>query len=67
MKRPTPAAALVALAVAEVDPAGMPAGHLLHLILQDCSSRHSKFRQRWSEVRPKKPVNAVLHNKISLC
>ncbi|MGX5850657.1 cytochrome c [Mesorhizobium sp. PL10] len=30
----------------EVDPAKLPAEHLLHLILQDCSSCHSKFRQR---------------------
>ncbi|MDX8517351.1 cytochrome c [Mesorhizobium dulcispinae] len=31
---------------AQADPAGMPAEHLLHLILQDCSSCHSKFRQK---------------------
>ncbi|MDX8501880.1 cytochrome c [Mesorhizobium sp. VK4C] len=31
---------------AQADPAKMPAEHLLHLILQDCSSCHSKFRQR---------------------
>ncbi|WP_245460025.1 cytochrome c [Mesorhizobium sp. M1B.F.Ca.ET.045.04.1.1] len=31
---------------AQADPAGMPAEHLLHLMLQDCSSCHSKFRQR---------------------
>ncbi|RWA69948.1 MAG: cytochrome c [Mesorhizobium sp.] len=31
---------------AEANPATMPAEHLLHLILQDCSSCHSKFRQR---------------------
>ncbi|RWB19141.1 MAG: cytochrome c [Mesorhizobium sp.] len=31
---------------ARADPAGMPAEHLLHLMLQDCSSCHSKFRQR---------------------
>ncbi|RWD65533.1 MAG: cytochrome c [Mesorhizobium sp.] len=36
-KRPNAAAA---------DPARMPAEHLLHLILQDCASCHSKFRQR---------------------
>lgn len=36
-KRPGPA---------EADPASIPAEHLLHLILQDCSSCHSKFRQR---------------------
>ena len=30
----------------EADPAKLPAEHLLHLILQDCSSCHSKFRQR---------------------
>ncbi|TGP21805.1 MULTISPECIES: cytochrome c [unclassified Mesorhizobium] len=34
-KRPNAAAA---------DPARMPAEHLLHLILQDCASCHSKFR-----------------------
>lgn len=28
------------------DPATLPAEHLLHLILQDCSSCHSKFRQK---------------------
>ncbi|TKB15278.1 MAG: cytochrome c [Mesorhizobium sp.] len=32
--------------VAQADPAGMPAEHILHLILQDCSSCHSKFRQK---------------------
>jgi cytochrome c556 len=32
--------------VAQADPASMPAEHLLHLILQDCSSCHAKFRQR---------------------
>jgi cytochrome c556 len=32
--------------VAEPDPAKLPAEHLLHLILQDCSSCHSKFRQK---------------------
>jgi cytochrome c556 len=31
---------------AEADPAKLPAEHILHLILQDCSSCHSKFRQR---------------------
>lgn len=31
---------------AEADPARLPAEHLLHLILQDCSGCHSKFRQR---------------------
>ncbi|KUM23346.1 cytochrome C [Mesorhizobium loti] len=31
---------------AQADPAGMPAEHLLHLMLQDCSSCHSKFRQK---------------------
>ncbi|RWA63447.1 MAG: cytochrome c [Mesorhizobium sp.] len=31
---------------AQADPAKMPAEHLLHLILQGCSSCHSKFRQR---------------------
>ncbi|MER8474795.1 cytochrome c [Mesorhizobium sp. M0142] len=31
---------------AEADPAKLPAEHLLHLILQDCSSCHSKFRQK---------------------
>ncbi|WP_217577872.1 cytochrome c [Mesorhizobium sp. GbtcB19] len=30
----------------EADPAKMPAEHLLHLILQDCTSCHSKFRQK---------------------
>lgn len=30
----------------EPDPAKLPAEHLLHLILQDCSSCHSKFRQK---------------------
>lgn len=30
----------------EADPAKLPAEHLLHLILQDCSSCHSKFRQK---------------------
>jgi cytochrome c556 len=30
---------------AEADPAKMPAEHLLHLILQDCTSCHSKFRR----------------------
>jgi cytochrome c556 len=32
--------------VTEVDPAKLPAEHILHLILQDCSTCHSKFRQR---------------------
>lgn len=32
--------------MAEVDPAKLPAEHVLHLILQDCSSCHSKFRQK---------------------
>ncbi|MGX5800510.1 cytochrome c [Bradyrhizobium sp. Arg314] len=32
--------------VAEADPAKMPAEHLLHLILQDCTSCHSKFRRK---------------------
>ncbi|RUW49858.1 cytochrome c [Mesorhizobium sp. M1A.F.Ca.ET.072.01.1.1] len=32
--------------VAEAEPAKMPAEHLLHLILQDCSSCHAKFRQK---------------------
>lgn len=31
---------------AEADPAKLPAEHILHLILQDCSSCHSKFRQK---------------------
>ncbi|MDX8460684.1 cytochrome c [Mesorhizobium humile] len=30
----------------EADPATMPAEHLLHLILQDCTSCHSKFRRK---------------------
>lgn len=30
----------------EPDPANLPAEHLLHLILQDCSNCHSKFRQK---------------------
>jgi cytochrome c556 len=30
----------------EADPAKLPAEHVLHLILQDCSSCHSKFRQK---------------------
>ena len=30
----------------EADPGKLPAEHLLHLILQDCSSCHSKFRQK---------------------
>lgn len=30
----------------EADPAKLPAEHILHLILQDCSSCHSKFRQK---------------------
>ncbi|RVD56015.1 cytochrome c [Mesorhizobium sp. M2D.F.Ca.ET.185.01.1.1] len=30
----------------EADPAKMPAEHLLHLILQDCTSCHSKFRRK---------------------
>lgn len=34
------------LVPAEADPAKLPAEHILHLILQDCSSCHSKFRQR---------------------
>ncbi|MCF6124625.1 cytochrome c [Mesorhizobium sp. M7A.F.Ca.CA.001.07.2.1] len=34
------------LKTTEADPAGLPAEHLLHLILQDCSSCHSKFRQK---------------------
>lgn len=33
-------------AAAEADPSKAPAEHLLHLILQDCSSCHSKFRQK---------------------
>ena len=33
-------------AAAEADPAKLPAEHLLHLILQDCSDCHSKFRQK---------------------
>ena len=32
--------------VMEADPAKQPAEHLLHLILQDCSSCHAKFRQK---------------------
>ncbi|MER9057128.1 cytochrome c [Mesorhizobium sp. M0213] len=32
--------------LAEADPTKLPAEHLLHLILQDCSSCHSKFRQK---------------------
>ena len=31
---------------AEADPAKLPAEHILHLILQDCSACHSKFRQK---------------------
>ncbi|MGX8008503.1 cytochrome c [Mesorhizobium sp. ORM8.1] len=31
---------------AETDPAKLPAEHLLHLILQDCSSCHSRFRKK---------------------
>lgn len=31
---------------AQADPADMPAEHVLHLILQDCTSCHSKFRQK---------------------
>ena len=31
---------------ATADPAKLPAEHLLHLVLQDCSSCHSKFRQK---------------------
>jgi cytochrome c556 len=31
---------------AEADPTKLPAEHLLHLILQDCSNCHSKFRQK---------------------
>ncbi|MGX9145553.1 cytochrome c [Mesorhizobium sp. 128a] len=31
---------------AETDPAKLPAEHILHLILQDCTNCHSKFRQR---------------------
>lgn len=31
---------------AEADPEKMPEEHLLHLILQDCASCHSKFRQK---------------------
>ncbi|MER9653397.1 cytochrome c [Mesorhizobium sp. M0152] len=34
------------LRATQADPAGLPAEHLLHLILQDCSSCHSKFRQQ---------------------
>lgn len=30
----------------EGDPAKLPAEHLLHLILQDCSGCHSKFRRK---------------------
>jgi cytochrome c556 len=30
----------------EPDPAKLPAEHLLHLILQDCSSCHTKFREK---------------------
>ncbi|UCI06516.1 cytochrome c [Mesorhizobium sp. B1-1-8] len=30
----------------QADPAKLPAEHLLHLILQDCTSCHSKFRQK---------------------
>ncbi|RRH93549.1 cytochrome c [Mesorhizobium tamadayense] len=30
----------------EADPAKLPAEHLLHLVLQDCSSCHSKFRRK---------------------
>lgn len=30
----------------EADPSKLPAEHVLHLILQDCSSCHSKFRQK---------------------
>ncbi|RWM20869.1 MAG: cytochrome c [Mesorhizobium sp.] len=33
-------------AAAQANPAQVPAEHLLHLILQDCSSCHSKFRQK---------------------
>ncbi|QPC95821.1 cytochrome c (plasmid) [Mesorhizobium sp. INR15] len=32
--------------VAEIAPAKLPAEHVLHLILQDCSSCHAKFRER---------------------
>jgi len=31
---------------AEADPTRMPAEHILHLILQDCASCHSKFRRK---------------------
>ncbi|TJV03111.1 MAG: cytochrome c [Mesorhizobium sp.] len=31
---------------AQANPAKLPAEHLLHLILQDCSACHSKFRQK---------------------
>jgi cytochrome c556 len=31
---------------AQADPAKLPAEHLLHLILQDCSSCHSRFRKK---------------------
>lgn len=34
------------LKATQADPARLPAEHLLHLILQDCSSCHSKFRQK---------------------
>ncbi|MER8651946.1 cytochrome c [Mesorhizobium sp. M0091] len=30
----------------EADPTKLPAEHILHLILQDCSTCHSKFRQK---------------------
>ncbi|OHV86241.1 cytochrome c [Mesorhizobium sp. ORS 3428] len=31
---------------AQDDPAGMPPEHILHLVLQDCTSCHSRFRQK---------------------
>jgi cytochrome c556 len=31
---------------AEPDPATLPAEHLVHMILQDCTSCHSRFRQK---------------------
>ncbi|MER9299595.1 cytochrome c [Mesorhizobium sp. M0621] len=34
------------LKATQADPTRLPAEHLLHLILQDCSSCHSKFRQK---------------------
>lgn len=30
----------------DIDPSSLPAEHLLHMIMQDCTSCHSRFRQR---------------------